>query len=252
LAFASNLISILATVSDVFYPEGAMHLIRWFLITAVAPLTFPEITLASVTTMFGVSESKILYAQDQVPSLNYWMHTLKGGLEITKSESKWAYGLSGYASLSPSFTYPGQTSHLKFFGLNLRAAYSLIVKKRFQLSLAGGFYYVTTSAQDYSGGFENLNGPQIYPSFRFKLKKGGVLTGYAKYSPVSSNFKLLSIDQNYEIAFGFSYFFKQQWFPFSPGVSLDFSQIRFADSSGVVSILKTASVGLVFLFGGSD
>jgi hypothetical protein len=136
--------------------------------------------------------------------------------------------------------------------LNLRAAYSLIVKNRFQLSLAGGFYYVTTSAQDYSGGFENLNGPQIYPAFRFKLKKGGILAGYAKYSPVSSKFKLLSIDQNYEIAFGFSYFFNQQWFPFSPGVSLDFSQIRFADSSGVGSILKTASVGFVFLFGGSD
>ncbi len=252
MEFAPNRISKLATIVNVFYSEETMHLFRWFLITAVVSLTSPGITLAGVTTMFGVSESKILYTQDQVPSLNYWMHTLKGGLELTKNESRWAYGLSGYASLSPSFTYPGQTSHLKFYGLNLRAAYSMILRKRFQLSLAGGYYYVSTSAQNYSGGFENLNGPQIYPSFRYQFKKGGILSGYAKYSPISSKFKLLSIDQNYEIAFGFSYFFKQQWFPFSPGLSVDFSQIRFADSSGFVSTLKTASAGLVFLFGGSD
>ena len=229
-----------------------MHRLRWIQTAAVALMICPATSFAATTTMLGFSESKILYTQDQLDSLNYWIHTIKGGIEFTKEGSRWAMGINGYASLSPSFTYPGSTAHLKFYGANLRAAYSLIAKKRFQLSLAGGFYFVTSSGQGYLGGFENLNGPQIYPSFRYQFKKAGVFAGYAKYSPVSNKFSLLGIDQNYEIAFGFTYFFKQQWFPFSPGVSLDFSQIRFADSSGVVSLLKTASAGFVILFGGGS
>jgi hypothetical protein len=210
----------------------------------------PEITRAGITTMLGVSESRILYSQDRVASLNYWIHTAKGGVEFSKSDSKWAFGLNGYASLSPSFTPPGSTSYLAFYGVNLRANYSFFVGKRFQLALASGYYFVTTKNNDYSGGFENLNGPQIYPSFRYQFKKAGLLSGYAKYSPISSKFSILKIDQNYEIACGLSYFFKQRWFPFSPGVSLDLSQIRFVDSGGSVSTLKTASVGLIFLLDG--
>ncbi|MBU6153864.1 MAG: hypothetical protein KGP28_06140 [Bdellovibrionales bacterium] len=214
---------------------------------AFAFLIFPMSGLAAVTSMFGYSQTKILYSQDQSPDLNYWMHTLKAGVEITKDDSRWAYGLSGYAALEPSFTYPGDNSYLRFFGGNLRVAYSLISKKRFQLSLAAGYYYVTSLANSYSGGFENLNGPQIYPSFRYKLKKAGLITGYAKYSPVSSKFEILSIKGNYELAAGLTYFFKQQFFPFSLGLSFDFSEIRFSASSGITSALKTASAGFTIL-----
>ena len=148
----------------------------------------------------------------------------------------------------PSFSYPGANSHLRFYGGNLRAAYGVISKKRFQLSLAAGYYYVTSIASGYIGGFENLNGPQIYPSFRYQFKKRGLLTGYVKYSPVSSKFQVLSISSNYELACGFSYFFKQQLFPFSIGMSFDFSQIKFTSESSIQSNLNTGSLGLVFTY----
>ena len=215
---------------------------------AFAFLTFPGMSHATTTSLFGYSQTKILYTQNQSASLNYWTHTIKGGLELSKEESRWSYGLSGYANLSPSFTYPGTSSFLRFYGGNLRAAYAILPKKRFQLSLAAGYYFVTSVPSSYSGGFENLNGPQIYPSFRYQFKKRGLLTGYAKYSPVSSSFKLLSISSNYELAFGFGYFFKQQLFPFPIGISVDFSEIRFNASDTITSILRTGSAGLVFLF----
>jgi len=220
-------------------------------IAVLACLVFPAVGHAAFLKTLGFSESHILYTQDQSPSVNNWMHTIKAGLESSKDGSKWAYGFSGYASLSPSFTYVGDSSHLKFYGLNLRAAYSLITKKRFQLSLAAGYYYVTSVSSSYTGGFENLNGPQIYPSFRFTYKKAGTLMGYFKYSPVSSRFSLLKIESNYELAAGLTYFFKQQTFPFTIGVSLDLSEIKFNDPNIASFTLLTGSLGVVFVFGGS-
>jgi len=203
----------------------------------------------SVSTMVGLSETKVLYSQDSTPSLNQWQHSLKGGIEVRREDSRWSVGLTGYATLAPSFKASGDIARLNFYGANLRANYLLTDAKRFKFSIASGFYFATTKAVNYSGGYQNLNGPQIYPYFRYFIKKQGSIAGYLKYSPIGSNFSLLSIDQNHEMAFGLTYYFKNGFISDSTGITFDFSEIRFVDSSSVTVISRTASVGLVFVFG---
>jgi len=67
-----------------------------------------------------------------------------------------------------------------------------------------GYYYTTSFSSGLDFGYQNLQGPQIYPAIQRFFRKGDSLSFYFKFSPVANNFNLLAIS-NREIATGFTY-----------------------------------------------
>jgi len=173
--------------------------------------------------------------------------TLTGGINYWIKPGRWLSGASGYFTLVPlTRAGAGKDSTARFLGVNLRAGYVLPnVTKPWSVSILGGLYYVTTLVDTGEFGITNLTGPQLYPSFRYTLKRGDQMGVYFKFSPVSAKLGLLSL-QNREMAAGVSYIFLRQGF----SVSADFSQLSLSYVSDfpieLHSQTASLSVGKVF------
>lgn len=149
----------------------------------------------------GITSSS--YSQSNGRGLNQILLTFKSAYVYALAPPKWDLGVSMYFSLFPlSADIPNIWA--RFLGLNIRIGYSKPLNDRWTLGLMGGAYYTTMlTSRDSKIGFENLMGPQIYPTISYLLDKSNTLGGYFKFSAVGSAFSLNSFS-DHEIAFGSS------------------------------------------------
>jgi hypothetical protein len=135
---------------------------------------------------------------------------------------------------------------VNYLGANLRAGYLFPAwNDRWFLSLYGGWYFSSMSVQDQLFGFQNVNGPQIYPSVRYSLAENRVISGYFKFSPISNQLQLLSLTSR-EIATGLTYTHLLENFR-SVSVGFDLSDLILVNGETTVAT-KTYSLGVQFGF----
>jgi hypothetical protein len=133
-----------------------------------------------------------------------------------------------------------------YLGANLRVGYLFPTwDDRLFVALYGGWYFSSMLVEGKQFGFQNVNGPQIYPSVRYSLDENQVVSGYFKYSPISNQLQLLSLSSR-EIAVGltYSYLLENQR---SVSAGLDVSDLVLI-SGGTTVGTKTYSFGVQYGF----
>ncbi len=183
---------------------------------------------------FLLGTTSISYSQTDVPSLNQIDLTGKVGASFAWGGSAlqprpWSMGLISYFTIFPLNTTPDSSYRAWYFGANLRIGYTWFLAKGWALGLHGGAYYLSLFPTAQSYGFQNLSGPQLYPTLAKKWSDRHASTIYFKFSPVNQNFAILGIE-NREIAGGVSHSWQisQKWALLS---SLDVSQVQLAIDS---------------------
>ena len=174
-------------------------------------------------------------------SLAQTLLTFKGTYSYVFAPPRWDLGVGMFFSLVP-ITSNIPNTWARFLGLNLRLGYSIPLSPRWTLGLVTGTYYTTMFVSKTAKvGFENLMGPQIYPTLRYQLNKNVTFASYFKISAVGSQFQLHGIDDR-ELATGFSYI--RNTANGRPMImSLDFSSLQ-ATISNVTISSKSASLGI--------
>lgn len=133
-----------------------------------------------------------------------------------------------------------------YLGANLRVGYLFPTwDDRLFISLYGGWYFSSMLVEGKQFGFQNVNGPQIYPSARYSLDENQVISGYFKFSPIANQLQLLSLSSR-EIAVGltYSYLLENQQ---SVSVGLDVSDLLLISGNTTVGT-KTYSFGVQYGF----
>jgi hypothetical protein len=208
----------------------------------------------------GLSVTQITHLESNVSQYSSLALTGKISANYLIFPPRWDLGITTFATLmqftKPSGVYFSDRDEtvdvgIRYFGLNVRLGYVFpSVPEPWKLALYGGYYYTTMIVTPKVMGFENLGGPQLYPSIRRSFKKGNAVAAYAKYSPVSSNFALLNFS-NREIAAGGAYIHPRKN-GHSISISVDYSNIHFflvdADDNPVTVNTTTLSLGVGYGF----
>ncbi|MGK5083395.1 hypothetical protein WDW37_08810 [Bdellovibrionota bacterium FG-1] len=141
-----------------------------------------------------------------------------------------------------------QDDAARFLGINLRVGYLLpFVHEPWRVSLQTGLYYTTMFVRSASFGFQNMAGPQIFPTIRRLFKKGDSIGGYFKFSPVSADFGFTSLD-SHEIATGLGYSWPLQSGR-TLGVSVDLAAINLnLVDYGIVISSSSLTLGMTYGF----
>ncbi len=189
---------------------------------------------------FSMGATYLDYKQTNQTAYSEWLWTIRasGTYKINKS-----WELSANTFINALSLYSNQDDSIKFFGANVRAGY--VIHKPlspWRFTINGGWYYVTTFGSPI--GFTDLNGPQIYPNFSYKINTDESAFGYLKYSPIADKFSLLSLS-NREIALGGGYNFKAFGKHLTAGLDLAFISVTFPNIK-TESTSLTASVGMRF------
>ena len=173
----------------------------------------------------GLGLSQLSFTQTGQSSYQSIVTTVKVSANYLLLPPKWDLGATGFlniASLSKS-----SSSDVRVLGMNLRLGYIFPeIKAPWRLSLYGGWYYSTLLATDQSFGYRNISGPQLYPSVRRLLENGHALSGYFKFSPISSAFSLLKLSNN-EMAVGFAYSIPTPHRTYS--ITFDYARVTLTD-----------------------
>ncbi len=147
---------------------------------------------------FGIGLTSLTYSQTAVEPFTQKLITLKGGVEIPISDSRWSVG-TGFFFNAIQLSNTGNYQ-LKILGLNLRTGRFLTApERRIQVRFNGGLYYNTSLSVI---GFKNMLGPQIFPEFSYRISKLKSILIYVKYSPVVVAGGALDIIRNRELATG--------------------------------------------------
>jgi hypothetical protein len=147
-------------------------------------------------SMIAVSDSRV----EKFTELGL---TLKGSYAQPLFAPNWDMGVSTYFTALPFGA--NRSDSIRFLGVNLRVGYVIPkIREPWRVSLQGGLYYTTMFVQSASFGFQNMAGPQLFPTIRRVFRKGDAVSGYFKFSPVSSDFSFDS-PENHEIAAGIAY-----------------------------------------------
>ena len=151
----------------------------------------------------GLGVSSIRTVQTGKPDYSTLAVTAKISANYRIVPRKWDIGLSAFGT---AFQISKSSDvSARYLGLNTRLGYLFpALTTDLFLSLYAGYYFTTTFVTNDFFGYKNLGGPQIYPAIRKVLSNGHVISGYFKFSPVSSSFSLLTLS-NREIAGGVAY-----------------------------------------------
>ena len=151
----------------------------------------------------GLSASLISYQETEVDDYSENALTAKLSYSYLLIPPAWDLAASCYFTLLPLRSSNGIIA--RFLGLNFRVGYILpFIKSPWQMHVLAGMYYTTMFVTTNSFGFRNLAGPQFFPVITRAFKNGSSMTGYFKFSPISSGFAIRSFS-NRELAFGLSY-----------------------------------------------
>lgn len=154
-------------------------------------------------TSFGLGLTSISHAESIMPTYTSIAVTAKAGINYLLFPPRWDLGFSGY--ITAFQLTKSQDIDVRYIGANARIGFVFTrTKSPWKIALYGGMYYTTMVVQDSAFGFRNMIGPQVYPAVRYKFMNGNSLNFYAKYSPVTGSFSVLTL-ANHEIAGGVSY-----------------------------------------------
>ncbi|MBC7693690.1 MAG: hypothetical protein H7222_18130 [Methylotenera sp.] len=205
----------------------------------------------------GFSLTSLTHKETNVSDYSTTALTAKVSANYLLFPPRWDLGVTAYltalqlkkpsqVTLTDSGVSTADVS-VHYLGLNLRLGYIFPqLKDPWRLALYSGFYYTTMLVNPKLFGFQNLSGPQLYPSLRRTLKKGDAVVGYVKYSPVSNNFALLNFS-NREIAAGAAYIFPRNAQGRGFSTSADYSNIQFG-INGISVSTTTLSLGVGYGF----
>ena len=167
----------------------------------------------SLSLNFGLGTSYLEYEQTDWAPLTQTSITPKLDATYVFPQNEWSIEASIYCSLlalsKPSLAEGG----LGVLGSDVRVGYEVpVISQSTALYLFGGFYYSTTFGTE-NIGYSGIWGPEVYPALRTTFRNGSSLSVYAKYSPILSDYFLLTLD-NASLSGGAVYFLK----PFKRGV----------------------------------
>ncbi len=151
--------------------------------------------------LLSLGPSLISYRQMDLGDFDSTVMTLKASYQYWLAPRRWDLGIVGFGTLFPLTRSRGNVT-ARFFGLNVRAGYTLpSVRDPWTLRILAGVYYTTMVVQPAVFGFRNMGGPQVFPTLRRALDQRDAVFGYLKFSPVSSGSSPLSFE-NRELAAG--------------------------------------------------
>lgn len=129
---------------------------------------------------FSIGITSLTYSQTAVDPFTQKLITIKGGVEIPISDSRWSIG-TGFFFNAFELSNTGKYE-LKILGFNLRLGRFLTApESRVQVRFNGGIYYNTSLSVI---GFKNMLGPQIFPELSYRITSRQSVMIYVKYSPV--------------------------------------------------------------------
>jgi hypothetical protein len=186
------------------------------------------------------------YRQTSVLSFNQVSPTAKVN-GVYRLSSRWELSASSYFSPIPVTTSVSGVS-LGFLGANVRVGRRLTKShSQWGVVMSLGGYFLTTFPSATSFGFQNVTGPQIYPTLSYEASSKQRYWMYLKYSPIFNGFQVLSIT-NAEAAMGVGASFKDLIKKeHSLGVTFDLSQLSL-NFSGTTIYMNTYSLGAVYPF----
>lgn len=154
--------------------------------------------------------------------------TAKFGLTQKFEDSNFALGFTAFYNVIP-ITQSGNTT-ARFLGINGRVGYTFPqITDPWRLTVYVGWYFLTmfdaTDDPAKNGfGFQNANGPELYPVVTRALPGNATISAYFKFAPVSNGFSFFS-QEGREIAGGIVYAYPlSNGHPF--GYSLDISSLK--------------------------
>ena len=182
----------------------------------------------------GLGITHLNYTQTGQANYTAMMTTVKVSANYLLFPPKWDLGFTGFMNL---FSLSKSASpDIRAIGMNLRIGYIFPeVQAPWRLSVYGGWYYSTMFASDGAFGYQNVSGPQLYPSIRRTLDNGCAISSYLKFSPISSALGIMKLS-NSEMAIGFGYFIPGQARTY--GITLDLARISL--SSDTIDIQSTS------------
>jgi hypothetical protein len=129
---------------------------------------------------FSIGITNLTYSQTAVDPFTQKLITIKGGVEIPITDSRWSIG-TGFFFNAFELSNTGQYQ-LKILGINFRLGRFLTApESRIQVRFNGGVYYNTSLSVI---GFKNMLGPQIFPELSYRISNQRSVLVYVKYSPV--------------------------------------------------------------------
>lgn len=208
----------------------------------------PEAFLApSVPSQFdfaaGLGVTYSVFHQLGVPVISQVSQMLKAGANY-RLQDRWSFGANVFYT---PFQYTSQPKgfSLDFLGGNVRAGYTVTQpKSRWVFTPYLGWYYNTSFSHPVGFGYQDLQGPQIFPTLTRLFENNQKASIYLKYSPILSNLSFLNAD-NGEFAFGGSYSF-----PVGKGnsiaITLDLAylQVLFPNQVGILDMTRVTSCSL--------
>lgn len=167
----------------------------------------------------GAGVTTSTYTQTRVGSISMFALTGKVSARWAKRGSPWGIFGNTFVTAFNISSNPS-TRQLQFLGSNIRGTYSIpFEKSRWAMSISTGLYFNTTFGMTGNFGYQNIMGPQLYPSVRFVDKAWNVWMAYFKFSPVSSRLSLMDSSGSRELGAGITYALKpdkkRQYFAFS-------------------------------------
>jgi hypothetical protein len=200
----------------------------------------------------SVGLSYLSYREEGVPDYSGLLLTAKVSTVYRFKPPNWDAAFNFFVTLLPLLQSGGfEGNTVRFLGFNARVGYVVPgISEPWSVSMMGGFYYNTmiVSAPDpeHSLGYNNVMGPQVFPTVRKILANGDVASAYFKFSPVGEGAALRSLADR-EIAFGAAWRRELPDRKKSLGVSLDVADFRIVISEVPISA-QTISVGVTYGF----
>lgn len=192
--------------------------------------------------------TSLAYLQTYFNPFSQTSVTAKIGYQQPLTWKNWDIALNTFFTTHVlSSNYTGAA--VRFLGVNARLGYTFeSIKDPFRLSLLGGWYYTTTFVQGTTIGYQNLQGPQIFPALKYKISDTLIASNYFKYSPITNSLDVLPILENREIAYGLGFTKKLTKFH-SLGIYADFAKLSFTFVSRLIeSNTSSFSIGYSYSF----
>ncbi|MCC7442522.1 MAG: hypothetical protein IT285_12870 [Bdellovibrionales bacterium] len=173
----------------------------------------------------GVGGTFLAYRETSKPDYAAFVLTPKLSYSRAHSPFKsWAFGFSAFLTAAVLSRSSGSVDP-RFLGVNARLGYLFPSRSRMKFALYGGGYYLTMWVPGDAFGFDNLWGPQLYPTLSWKLSGRNSLAAYCKYSPMMNGFSALPLG-NREIAAGLGW--QRDFRGYSITLSADFANFAFS------------------------
>jgi len=195
--------------------------------------------LSSVMTSVGITS--IRYQETGLPDFRMLALTAKISYRKVISPPNWDLGTNLFFNAVPLWD-TDQNVTVRYIGLNFRIGYVVpSIYEPWRLSILGGWYYTAMLVTNNLFGFKNLNGPQLFPLLRKGIGGRKSIYIYAKFSPLSSGFKILALS-NREVAVGLGMIIRIRKVR-SMIVSLDYNNIRYTEND-ISTVSDSASLSL--------